>query len=271
MDMLSRFFTNDRNNSVGGRYHGAEAKWRFKGHAEQPFWRWVASWARALRTPSDLGYPDDGFRLAPIEFRQHVVEARIPRDGQLFDVPAADIREEREEQRRTLSERCELAAELLTDADAAVAWCQLNAEGDLLTRLIDGAVQVKGSDPVEEKEQALAAFGRGEIRVLITKPSIGAWGLNWQHCARMTYFPSHSYEQWYQAVRRCWRFGQTRPVRVDVITCEGGVRALASLERKADQAGRMFDSLVAHMRDALSVRRSDPHDQPVRVPPWATA
>jgi hypothetical protein len=268
MDMLARWFTNDHGNSVGGRYHGAEAKWRFKGHAEHPFWRWVASWARALRHPSDLGYPDAGFSLPGLEYRQHVVEAARPREGLLFDVPAADIREEREEQRRTIQERCELAAGLLGDAPAGVAWCQLNAEGDLLARLIPGAVQVKGSDPPEAKEEALMAFSRGQVRVLVTKPSIGAWGLNWQHCARMTYFPSHSYEQWYQAVRRCWRFGQTRPVVVDVITTEGGSRALASLERKAAQADRMFTSLVEHMQDALQVRRDQTYDLPAEVPTW---
>jgi hypothetical protein len=270
MDMLSRFFTNQRGNSVGGRFHGAEAAWRFKGHAEQPFWRWVASWARALRKPSDLGFPDDGFDLPPIEYVTHVVAARTPAEGRLFDLDAKDIREERDEQRRTLQERCELAAGLLAGADAAVAWCQLNAEGDLLTRLIDGAVQVAGSDPPEKKEEKLVAFSRGQIRVLVTKPKIGAWGLNWQHCNRMTYFPSHSYEQWYQAIRRSWRFGQKRPVTVDLITTEGGRNALASLERKAAQANRMFDELVRHMREGQALRRTDDYDLALEVPAWAT-
>jgi hypothetical protein len=267
MDMLSRFFINQRGNSVGGRYHGAQAQWRFKGHAENPFWRWVASWARAMRQPSDLGFDDNGFCLPPLEHRQHVVEARTIREGRLFDLPAADIREEREEQRRTLHERCELAAELLSDAPAAIAWCQLNDEGDLLTKLIDGAEQVRGSDPPEQKEETLAAFSRGEIRVLVTKPKIGAWGLNWQHCNRLTFFPSHSYEQYYQAVRRCWRFGQRRPVTVDLVTTEGGSNALRNLERKAAQADRMFDALVEHMRDAVTLR-SDPYTQTVTVPAW---
>jgi hypothetical protein len=267
MDMLSRFFVNQRGNSVGGRYHGAQAQWRFKGHAEQPFWRWVASWARAMRQPSDLGFDNDGFRLPPLEHRQHIVEARTVREGQLFDLPASDIREEREEQRRTLSERCELAAELLADVSAGIAWCQLNDEGDLLTELIDGASQVAGSDPPEQKEETLAAFGRGDLRVLVTKPKIGAWGLNWQHCNRLTFFPSHSYEQYYQAVRRCWRFGQQRPVLVDLVTTEGSANALRNLERKSAQAGRMFDALVTHMRDAAAVTR-DPYDQALQVPAW---
>ena len=161
-------------------------------------------------------------------------------DGALFDVPANGLREERDELRRSLTERCEKAAELLADARPGIAWCHLNAEGDLLAKLIPGAVQVAGSDDPDVKEERLSAFSRGEIRVLVTKPSLGAWGLNWQHCHRMTYFASHSYEQAYQAVRRCWRFGQAEPVTVDIITTPGGSRALASLERKAAQADSMF-------------------------------
>jgi hypothetical protein len=268
-DMLSRFFTNKGGTFFakgGGR--SQQAAFRLKGHAEDPFWRWVASWARAARRPSDLGFDDDGFVLPPLDQKQHYVEARTPQEGRLFDLVANDMREEREEARRTLTERCELAASLVADADSAVAWCQLNDEGDLLTKLIDGARQVKGSDSPEVKEETLAAFGRGEIRVLVTKPKIGAWGLNWQHCNRMTYFPSHSYEQMYQSVRRCWRFGQTRSVRVDLITTEGGKKALLNLERKAEQASRMFDALVAHMQDALTVDRANVYDKEVEVPAW---
>jgi hypothetical protein len=158
---------------------------------------------------------------------------------------------------------------LLADADRAVAWCQLNREGDLLTKLIEGAVQVKGSDTPEHKEDVLVAFSRGEVRVLVTKPVIGAWGLNWQHCNRMTFFPSHSYEQYYQAVRRSWRFGQTRPVWIDVVTTEGGMNALKNLQRKAAQANKMFESLVAYMREAEGIVRTAIYDQPVEVPVWA--
>jgi hypothetical protein len=274
MDMLSRFFTNKErtSKSVGGRWrsNGAE-QWRFKGHAGPSFWRWVASWARSMRRPSDLGFDDDGFILPPLDVRQHVVTARVGREDTLFDMPALGMREEREEQRRTIEERVELAAELLADADSGVAWCQLNAEGDLLTRLTDGAVQVSGSDTAERKEDILLAFSRGDIRVLVTKPIIGAWGLNWQHCHRMTFFPSHSYEQYYQAVRRSWRFGQKNPVTVDLVTTEGGINALRNLQRKSDNADRMFDALVMHMRDALHIARGDTYQNPVEVPSWATS
>lgn len=270
MDMLSRFFTNKERTarSMGGKWRASGAeKWRFKGHAEIAFWRWVASWARAMRRPSDLGFDDDGFNLPALERREHIIQARQARDGALFDMPAIGLQEEREEQRRTITERVERAAELINGADSAVAWCQLNAESELLTKLVDG-VEVRGSDHPDAKEETLAAFGRGEIRVLVTKPIIGAWGLNWQHCNRMTFFPSHSYEQYYQAVRRCWRFGQKRPVTVDVITTEGGTTALKNLERKAGQADRMFDELVTHMQEGLSIKRTDDYDQEVEIPAW---
>ena len=272
MDMIGRFFTNKEKTSkgMGGRWRSSAAEqWRFKGHAEVPFWRWVSSWARAARKPSDLGFDDGAFILPPLETRPHIVEARNTKEGTLFDVPAIGLQEEREETRRTITERCEKAAELLSDGtDQGIAWCQLNDEGDLLTRLIPGAVQVSGSDDVEVKEERLAAFARGEIRVLVTKPKIASYGLNYQNCHRMTYMPNHSYEQMYQAVRRCWRFGQQHPVTVDVVTTTGGERVLANLERKATQADRMFTALTAHMRDAQAIRRTETYDRKAEVPSW---
>jgi hypothetical protein len=259
MDMLSRFFVNDGKTPHGARRGPA---WRFKGHAEDPFWRWVSSWARAMRKPSDLGFSDDGFELPALEEREHVIAA-----GGEAAVGLSGLRAERAEQRETLEQRCEHAAELLADADSAVAWCQLNDESALLAKSIDGAVEVRGGDSPEAKEEKLHAFSRGEVRVLVTKPTIGAWGLNWQHCARSTFFPSHSYEQYYQAIRRFWRFGQMRPVVVDIVTTPGGAGALASLQRKAEQADRMFAALIAHMDQALGVEPTD-YDRPVEVPAW---
>jgi hypothetical protein len=275
MDMLSRFFTNKERSSaaMGGRYaRGDRTPWRLKGHAEHDFWRWVSSWARAIRRPSDLGFPDDGYCLPDLDYRQHLVCTESTADDDaLFALPATTLAEEQEELRRTVPERSARAAELLGDADFAVAWCQRNDESALLAKLIDGAVEVRGSDPADAKEEALLAFTRGEVRVLVTKPTIGGWGLNWQHCHRMTFFPSHSYEQQYQAVRRCWRFGQRRPVRVDIITTPGGSRALANVQRKAAQAEKMFAALVAHMRDAVGIARADTYDKEVEVPPWLAA
>lgn len=270
VDMLNRFFKNDLGNSSTGRgYLGAQNKWRLKPHAEQPFWRWVCSWARAVRKPSDLGYPDDGFVLPPLEERETVVRARVARPGMLFDLPAVGFAEEREVTRRTIRERCEAAAaKVAGTGQPAVVWCHLNDEGDLLEGLIPDAVQVSGSDGDERKEEKFAAFASGEARVLITKPKIGAWGLNWQHCAHVVYFPSHSYEQYYQAVRRCWRFGQTRPVVVDVVRTDGDAAVLANLQRKAQQADAMFAELVQHVGDAVRLERSGEYAKPVQVPPW---
>jgi hypothetical protein len=221
-----------------------------------------------MRKPSDLGFPDDGFVLPPLEHRMHVIAASTRPEGTLFDLPAVGMQEERDELRRTIRERCEAVAALVAHDQPAVAWCHLNPEGDLLARLIPGAVQVSGSDSVDAKEEAFHAFSRGDIRVLVTKPRIGAWGLNWQHVAHMTFFPSHSYEQYYQAVRRMWRFGQRRPVVVDVVTTEGGRHALESLQRKAGQADAMFEALVRHMGDALRIERSAVPGTKVEVPAW---
>lgn len=269
MDMLGRFFVNDnRSISSRGRTSGGKSiDWRLKGHAAAPFWQWVSTWARAIRKPSDYGYSDSAHILPDLIERVTVVEANEARADTLFDMPAVGLREEREENRRTLTERCETAAGILADADRAVAWCHMNDESALLTKLIDGAVEVSGSDLPDAKEAKLAAFTNGEIRVLVTKPKIGAWGLNWQHAHRSTYFPSHSYEQYYQAQRRMWRFGQQSPVTVDVVTTEGGRGVLANLQRKAKQADAMFTELVAHMNEARAI---DPHvyDKELELPTW---
>lgn len=270
VDMLSRFFTN-ANRTVTDRSRfaaaGRDVGWRLKGHAEDPFWRWVATWARAIRRPSDYGLDDGPFVLPELLERVTLVDPRTDNPDQLFEMPAVGLREERQETRRTLTERCEAAAQVFEHGDPGVAWCHLNDESTLLTSLIDGAVEVTGSDSLYEKEEKLTAFTRGEVRVLVTKPSLGAWGLNWQHAHRMTYFPSHSYEQMYQAVRRMWRFGQTQPVQVDVITTPGGKNVLANLHRKGAQADRMFSALVTHMNAALAVPTRS-YDTPVEVPAW---
>jgi hypothetical protein len=268
VDMLNRFFKNERNNSAMGRYHGRSAEWGFKGHAEEPFWRWVCSWARALRKPSDLGYEDGAFRLPPLTERQHMVEASHALPGMLFSVDAVTLPEQRAERRSTLGDRCETVATLVDHADPALVWCHLNDEGDLLERLIPGAVQVRGSESDEEKEEKLIAFATGHARVLVTKPTIAGWGLNFQHCAHVTFFPSHSFEQYYQGVRRCWRFGQTRPVTVDIVTTPGERRVLENLQTKAAAADVLFSRLVALMHGGQHVSRVDGFTKHVEVPAW---
>jgi hypothetical protein len=152
--------------------------------------------------------------------------------------------------------------------ESAVMWCHLNDEADLLERLIPDGQQVSGRDSDDAKEAKFEAFSDGSLRVLITKPKIGAWGLNWQHCNHIVYFPSHSYEQWYQAVRRCWRFGQQRPVTVEVVATLGQARIQDNLEKKADAAAEMFTELVAHMNDSAEIERLFSYNKEVQVPSW---
>jgi len=216
-----------------------------------------------------MGFSDDRFALPELRVQEHVVKARTKAEGMLFDLPAVGLHEQREEQRRTIQERCERVASLVNDTGRpAVVWCHLNDEGNLLEKLIPNARQVKGADTYEAKEDAFLAFRHGQARVLVTKPKIGAWGLNWQHCAHMAFFPSHSFESYYQAVRRCWRFGQERSVTVDIVTTESGSEVMKSLQRKATQAEGMFSSLMRHMNDALHLARQSDFTKQQELPSW---
>lgn len=276
-DMLTRFFTNNgafmtRAGATGGRFWNAQMRanvYNLRPHAEHDFWRWVCSWARALRKPSDIGCSDGKFALPPLNIRQHVVSASRPRDGYLFDIPAVGLAEQRSDLRNTMIERCEMAAQLVNATDRpAVAWCNLNEEGNRLARLIDGAEEVSGSDTEERKESVFTDFIKGNIRVLVTKPVIGGFGLNLQHCAHQTYFPSHSYEQYYQCVRRCWRFGQKNPVTVDMITTDGQNDVLSNLNRKAEQASLMFDNLVTMMWQEMKITKKNDYTKKAEAPKW---
>lgn len=270
MDMLNRFFKNDQNNSATRRMYGEAPKWRFKGHAELPFWRWVCSWARAMRKPSDLGFDDGAFLLPPLIENSHLVDVESRANGMLFNLPAATLPEQREEKKRTIRERCERAAALVDHGKPAIIWCQFNEEADLLERIIPGATQVSGSNSDEVKERRFMDFIDGNMRVLVTKPKIGALGLNFQHCAHVVYFPSHSFEQYYQAVRRCWRFGQTQPVQVDVVMTEGERKIMENLRRKAGQAETMFANLISEMNSAMAISAAKSFDKTMELPAWAT-
>jgi hypothetical protein len=270
-DMLTMFFRKEKKTDKSGDGHHAWArqnKWILKGHAEEAFWRWICSWARALRRPSDLGFPDEGYILPGLEIREHVVEARTRRPGFLFDIPAKTLADQREERRRTIRERCELVAELISHTRPAVVWCHLNPEGDLLAEMIPDSIQVSGKDSDELKEMAFEGFVRGDVRVMITKPVIGAWGLNWQHCAHQTFFIAHSYEQYHQGVHRSHRFGQKEVVKVDIVASEGEAGVIANLQRKSEQADAMFERLVMLMHDQLSIDRSDPFTKEEILPSW---
>jgi hypothetical protein len=266
-DMLSRFFKREK--TFVKLYNAGGQGWEMRPHAEKDFWRWVVSWARAFRKPSDIGFHDNGFNLPSLTVRGHVVKAATPLPGMLFDIPAVGLAEQRTDLRHTIEERCDMAAELINShTQPAVAWCNLNEEGKRLEKSIHGSVEVSGNDPEERKEEVFMGFIKGEVRVLVTKPTIGGFGLNLQHCAHETFFPSHSYEQYYQAVRRCWRFGQKQPVIVDMITTDGQVNVLQNLQVKAHKADEMFEKLVALMNNELVIEKQKPFIQKVEAPSW---
>lgn len=273
MDMLSKFFKNDQSSNHPNRLWSGDGKWRFRGHAERDFWRWVCSWARSLRKPSDLGFDDAGFVLPPLNVRQHVMQCEYKPEGFLISVPAHTNDEKRKERRGTLEERCATAATLAKHDRPVIAWCNLNDEGDALERALPDSQQITGarSQSDDEKEEIITNFIDGKTRVLVAKPSSCGFGLNLQHCAHQTFFPSHSFEQYYQAVRRSWRFGQKSAVQVDVITSEGESRVLASLQRKAQAAEQMFSRLVALMNDELSLKRKNPFKTKQKAPSWLSS
>jgi len=247
-DMLATFFVHDG---------GETQKWRLKGHAENEFWRWMASWAVMLRKPDDLGYPNDGYDLPELRRIQHhvAVEYAPSMDtGLLFPVEAKTMQERIAARRDTVAERVAMAAEITPADRPFVWWCNLNAEADALAKAIPGAVNLSGSDSEEAKERKMIDFTEGRIRTLITKPSIAGFGMNWQHCADTGFVGlNDSFEQVFQAVRRFWRFGQTKPVNVHFIAAETEGAVVANLRRKEADAERMAAAMVAHMADLSSV------------------
>ena len=269
MDMLNMFFKNDQNNSSTGRHYGKKIQWRLKKPAEKIFWRWISSWARAIRKPSDLGFNDNKFILPELIEKQHLIDATTPPPGELFMRPAIGLKEQREELKLTIKERCEKVAELVDHKEPFLIWCHLNDEGDLLEKLIPNAIQVAGKHSDDEKERRLNAFSSGEIQGMITKPKIAGFGMNWQHCAHMTFFPSNSYEQYYQGVRRCWRFGQTKPVKVDIVTTHGMETILNNLQNKSKAADIMFSKLVENMNDSLKINTDIDFNKKMEIPKWA--
>ncbi len=249
VEMLATFFVHDG---------GDTSKWRIKGHAETPFWSWVCSWACMVKQPSNLGYSDDGFVLPALRMHEHTVKVdhsgAAQSVGTLFKMEAVTLEEQRGARRESLAARVAACAELVNASDEQwIVWCELNAEGDALEKAINGAVQVSGSDSNEFKESSVLGFADGRIRVLVSKVSIFGFGLNLQHCSSMAFVGlSHSYEQWYQAVRRCWRFGQKREVNCHVVISELEGRVVASIQRKEADAEKMAREMVANMSDVQS-------------------
>lgn len=243
-------------------------QWRLKHHAVKSFWRWVCSWARACRMPSDLGFDDAGFLLPELTERRHIIIPDTPPDGYLFSLPAFGLGEEREERKRTLKQRCEFVADIARHDRPVVVWCHANQEGDLLEELIKDSKQIAGKTSDDDKEAIYRDFADGNLRALVIKPKIGAWGLNWQHCSDVITFASHSYEQYYQSVRRCWRFGQKNAVTVDIVATEGERRVMDNMRRKAEQAQRMFEILVKEMNNSETIKTANEYTKKEEVPSW---
>lgn len=243
-EMLAMFFIHDG---------GETQKWRLKGHAESEFWKWMCSWAVMLRKPSDLGYDNEGYDLPPLNLHQITVDVDHDRalEGHLFVMEAATLQERLQERRMTIDDRCQAAAEVINSKpdEAWLVWCNLNDEAEMIASMVKG-VNVQGSDKNEVKEKNLMRFTDGDIRIMVSKPSIAGFGMNWQHCSNMVFVGlNDSYEQLFQAIRRCWRFGQTRQVNVWMIAAETEGRVVSNLQRKESDAERMAEMMVSHMQD----------------------
>jgi len=271
-EMLSMFFAHDG---------GDTAEWALRGHAQRAFWRWVAEWAALVRRPSDLGYDDGAYNLPPLTINDHVVRASVEQaraSGMLVAMAARGLSEQRNARRATMPERVRIAADLVNAHDQqCIVWAELNAEADALEKAIPGAVQVAGADTREHKEKQALDFAEGRLRVLISKPSVFGYGMNWQSCNRVVFVGvSHSFEQFYQAVRRCWRFGQTRPVICDLITSELEGEVLQNLRRKEADAEAMAEQMSIHTRSVVrdnvrgTVRQTIAYEpkKTMAVPAW---
>lgn len=268
-EMLMRWFINDTAE--------ASQKWRLKGHAEHSFWNWMASWSRMAASPEDMGFDGSRYVLPPLKVIRHKAHGDAkPMAGSLFtlETSATAIHDVK---RQTAGARADATAALVNgNRDPWVIWCDTDYEADALIKRIPEAVEVRGSHPVEKKEERLAAFADGQARVIITKSSIAGFGLNWQHCARMAFVGrSFSYEAWYQAVRRCWRFGQKRDVEAHIIVAEGEDQIGRVIDRKADDHDRMKRAMASAMRrnvgsDALAKVAYLPTHKG-RLPQWMLA
>lgn len=266
MDMVAQFFrdtSNDKNPQWG------TPKYVLKEHAVNDFWRWVSSWARACRKPSDLGDFDDTKHILPeLVEREHILKVTQPLPGELWVREARTLTDQKKEGRMTLLQRCEKANELVQQHNSSIMWVDYNDEGDTLAKMVSDSVEVSGKDDDELKEEKFIAFETGQIKRLIIKPSIGAMGMNWQHCGHQTYFPSHSYERYYQGVRRSWRFGRKDPVTIDIIGTDGGMAILKNIRRKNEDAKVMFEKMVQHMKNELKIERKNHINNQITLPKW---
>jgi len=254
MDMLGKFFKNNQNSVDSGNRNIGE-KFYLKPHAERDFFAWVNQWSIMCRMPSDLGFSDKRYQLPELTTNKHVVENNsmfeVGGQIQMFTAIAKTMTEVRHEQKMTEQERCEKAVEL-ANGKTSVYWCNTNNESAILKGLDSEAVEIIGSQTIEKKEEILKAFSDGQIKRLITKAKITGMGLNWQHCNHSVFFPTWSYEQYYQAIRRFWRFGQTRPVTIDMVISEGQTRVMQAIEEKTEKAKELYTNLIMNTKRSFS-------------------
>lgn len=255
MDMLGRFFKSTQNDQDSNNRNIGN-KFRLLAHAEKDFFAWVNQWSVMVKRPSDLGFSDDGYGLPALNVNQHVVrnDKQWCIDGQnsLFVMPARTMTEVKEEQKSTVTDRCEKAVQLAS-GKTSVYWCNLNDESSLLKTLDPDAVEIIGGMSIDQKEEILIGFARGEINRLITKAKMTSMGLNWQHCNHTVFFPTWSYEQYYQAIRRFWRFGQKQEVTCDMVISEGQTRVIEALGQKTQKAIELYGNLVAEANRDFSI------------------
>lgn len=259
MDMLTKFFKSNQNTADSNNRNIGE-KFYLKPHAERDFFAWVNQWSIMVKKPSDLGFSDKGYELPELITNKHMVfnEKTWCVDGQesLFAMPAKTMTEVREEQKLTVKERCERAVSL-AENKTSVYWCNLNEESELLATLDRDSVEIIGGMSIDKKEDILVSFAKGEIKRLVTKAKMTSMGLNWQHCNHTVFFPTWSYEQYYQAIRRFWRFGQKSNVTCDMVISEGQERVLEALEQKTQKAIELYGNLVSAANQDFSLKTKE--------------
>jgi Helicase conserved C-terminal domain len=267
MDMLTKFFKSNQN-SVDSNNRNIGEKFYLKPHAERDFFAWVNQWSVMVKRPSDIGFSNDGYDLPALHVNRHMVHNEkswvIDNQASLFAMPAKRLTEVREEQKLTVTERCDKAVELAS-GKTSVYWCNLNEESARLAELDPEAVEIIGGMSIDQKEEILVGFARGHIKRLITKAKMTSMGLNWQHCNHTVFFPTYSYEQYYQAIRRFWRFGQKSEVTCDMVISEGQERVMEALEQKTGKAIELYENLVqAANRDFSHITKE--FNQTIQLP-----
>lgn len=259
MDMLTKFFKNNQN-SIDSSNRNIGEKYYLKPHAERDFFAWVNQWSIMVKMPSDLGFSNDRYNLPELITNKHLVknDSTISVDGQIqmFNIVAKNFNEIRHEEKQTINKRCEKAVELV-GSKTSVYWVNRNEESTIINELDNDSVEIRGSQSIDKKEEILLAFADGEIKRLITKAKMTGMGLNWQHCNHTVFFPTWSYEQYYQAIRRFWRFGQKKPVTVDLVISDGQKRVIEALEQKTEKAKTLYENLVKNVNQVFIEQKKE--------------